>query len=151
MSQEIDEIDKLILKKLQKDARISFSKIAREIGISGAAVFLRVKRLQKIGVIKGFRTVISPAHIGKPLSAFILVKADPKKYSQVIEAIKTLNEITEAYDVTGPYYLILRVDVADKSALTKVIDTIGAIDGVVSTETAIILREIKENIGASIQ
>ncbi|MCC6013613.1 MAG: Lrp/AsnC family transcriptional regulator [Candidatus Verstraetearchaeota archaeon] len=150
MSQKIDEIDKLILRKLQKNARISFSKIAKEIGISGAAVFLRVKKLQKMGVIKGFRAIISPAHVGKSLSAFILVKADPKKYSNVIEAIKTMNEITEAYDVTGPYYLILRVDVADKTALTKVIDAIGAIDGVISTETAIILREIKENIGISI-
>jgi DNA-binding Lrp family transcriptional regulator len=150
MSQKIDEIDKLILRKLQKNARISFSKIAKEIGISGAAVFLRVKKLQKMGVIKGFRAIISPTHVGKSLSAFILVKADPKKYSNVIEAIKTMNEITEAYDVTGPYYLILRVDVADKTALTKVIDAIGAIDGVISTETAIILREIKENIGISI-
>lgn len=145
--QKLDELDKLIIKKLQENARISFSKIAREAGVSEAAVFLRVKKLQKMGVIKAFRAIISPSHVGKSLSAFILVKADPKKYQNVLNIIKNLDEITEAYDVTGPYYLILRVDVVDKNALANIIDKIGTVDGVISTETAIILSEVKEYTG----
>lgn len=144
---ELDELDRLILNRLQENARTSFSKIAKEAGVSEAAVFLRVKKLQKMGVIKAFRAIISPSHVGKSLSAFILVKADPKKYQNVLEVIKKLDEITEAYDVTGPYYLILRVDVADKNALAKVIDAVGAVEGVISTETAIILSEVKEDTG----
>ncbi|MEM0286404.1 MAG: Lrp/AsnC family transcriptional regulator, partial [Candidatus Methanomethyliaceae archaeon] len=128
MIQKLDELDKLIIKKLQENARISFSKIAREAGVSEAAVFLRVKKLQKMGVIKAFRAIISPSHVGKSLSAFILVKADPKKYQNVLNIIKNLDEITEAYDVTGPYYLILRVDVVDKNALANIIDKIGTVD-----------------------
>ncbi|MDH5807066.1 MAG: Lrp/AsnC family transcriptional regulator [Candidatus Methanomethylicaceae archaeon] len=147
MIQKLDELDKLIIKKLQENARISFSKIAREAGVSEAAVFLRVKKLQKMGVIKAFRAIISPSHVGKSLSAFILVKADPKKYQNVLNIIKNLDEITEAYDVTGPYYLILRVDVVDKNALANIIDKIGTVDGVISTETAIILSEVKEYTG----
>ncbi|MCS7098516.1 MAG: Lrp/AsnC family transcriptional regulator [Candidatus Methanomethyliaceae archaeon] len=144
---ELDELDRLILNRLQENARTSFSKIAKEAGVSEAAVFLRVKRLQKIGVIKAFRAIVSPSQVGKSLSAFILVKADPKKYQNVLEVIKKLDEVTEAYDVTGPYYLILKVDVADKNALAKVIDAVGAVEGVMSTETAIILSEVKENTG----
>lgn len=150
LAQELDELDRLIIKRLQENARTSFSKIAREAGVSEAAVFLRVRRLQKMGVIKAFRAIISPSHVGKSLSAFILVKADPKKYKNALSVIKNLDEVTEAYDVTGPYYLILRVDVVDKNALANVIDKIGTVDGVISTETAIILSEVKENTGVKL-
>ncbi len=147
MSAEIDDLDRIIVNNLQQNARMPFSKIAKEAGVSEATVFLRVKRLQQLGIIKAFRAVVAPAKIGKNLSAFILVKADPRKYADVLSVVRELDEITEAYDVTGPFYLILRVDVSDKESLAKVIDSIGAVEGVSSTETAIVLKEIKENVG----
>ena len=150
MSYDLDELDKMILNQLQANARTPFSKIAKEAGVSEATVFLRVRRLQQAGVIKAFRAIVSPPHVGRSLSAFILVKADPRKYSEVLNVVKNLNEVTEAYDVTGPYYLILRVDVADKESLAKVIDLIGSVEGVSSTETAIVLKEVKENVGLKV-
>ncbi len=150
MSSELDELDRIVLNQLQANARTPFSKIAKEAGVSEATVFLRVRRLQQMGVIKAFRAIVSPTHVGRSLSAFILVKADPRKYSEVLGVVKNLNEVTEAYDVTGPYYLILRVDVADKESLAKVIDLIGSVDGVSSTETAIVLKEVKENVGLKV-
>ncbi|MGC8936048.1 MAG: Lrp/AsnC family transcriptional regulator [Candidatus Methanomethylicaceae archaeon] len=150
MSYDLDELDRMILNQLQANARTPFSKIAKEAGVSEATVFLRVRRLQQMGVIKAFRAIVSPPHVGRSLSAFILVKADPRKYAEVLKVVKNLNEVTEAYDVTGPYYLILRVDVADKESLAKVIDLIGSVDGVSSTETAIVLKEVKENIGLKV-
>lgn len=147
MLKGIDEIDKKILLKLQENARAPFSKIAKEVGVSEATVFLRVRRLMKQGVIKGFRTVVAPQLLGKALTAFILVKADPRKYPHVIDIIKQMDAVVEAYDVTGPYYAILKVIVEDKESLAKVIDTIGSIEGVASTETAVVLREIKESPG----
>ena len=150
MSVDLDDLDKMIITRLQDNARTPFSKIAKEAGVSEATVFLRVKRLQQIGVLKAFRAVVSPSKVGKSLTAFILVRADPRKYSDVLEVVRNLAEVTEAYDVTGPYYLILRVDVSNKESLSKVIDLIGGVDGVSSTETAIVLKEIKENIGITI-
>ncbi|MBC7112789.1 MAG: Lrp/AsnC family transcriptional regulator [Candidatus Methanomethylicia archaeon] len=150
MSYDLDELDRMILNQLQANARTPFSKIAKEAGVSEATVFLRVRRLQQNGVIKAFRAIVSPPHVGRSLSAFILVKADPRKYGEVLNVVKNLNEVTEAYDVTGPYYLILRVDVADKESLAKVIDLIGSVDGVSSTETAIVLKEVKENVGLKV-
>jgi Lrp/AsnC family transcriptional regulator for asnA, asnC and gidA len=147
MSVDMDDLDKLIITRLQENARTPFSKIAKEAGVSEATVFLRVKRLQQIGVLKAFRAIVSPSKVGKSLTAFILVRADPRKYSEVLNVVRNLVEVTEAYDVTGPYYLILRVDVSNKESLAKVIDLIGAVDGVSSTETAIVLKEVKENIG----
>lgn len=150
MSYDLDELDRMILNQLQANARTPFSKIAKEAGVSEATVFLRVRRLQQTGVIKAFRAIVSPPHVGRSLSAFILVKADPRKYAEVLKVVKNLNEVTEAYDVTGPYYLILRVDVADKESLAKVIDLIGSVEGVSSTETAIVLKEVKENVGLKV-
>jgi len=143
----VDEIDKKILSKLQENARVPFSKIAKEIGVSEATVFLRVKRLMKMGVIKGFRTIVSSQLLGKALTAFILVKADPREYPHVLDVIKQMDAVVEAYDVTGPYYAILKVIAEDKESLARVIDTIGSIEGVASTETAVVLREIKESPG----
>ncbi|MGQ9759419.1 MAG: Lrp/AsnC family transcriptional regulator [Candidatus Methanomethylicaceae archaeon] len=150
MSLELKSLDKMILNQLQANARTPFSKIAKEAGVSEATVFLRVRRLQQMGVIKAFRAIVSPPHVGRSLTAFILVKADPRKYSDVLNVVKNLNEVTEAYDVTGPYYLILRVDVEDKTSLAKVIDLIGSVEGVSSTETAIVLKEVKENVGLKV-
>lgn len=150
MSVEFDDLDKIIINSLQTNARTPFSKIAKEAGVSEATIFLRVRRLQQNGIIKSFRAIISPSRVGKSLSAFILVRADPRKYAEVLKVVRDLSEVTEAYDVTGPYYLILRVDVADKESLAKVIDLIGAVDGVSSTETAIVLKEVKENAGLKI-
>jgi len=150
MSADIDDLDKLIITVLQDNARTPFSKIAKEAGMSEATIFLRVRRLQQIGVLKAFRAIVSPTKIGKSLTAFILVRADPRKYNEVLNVVRTLEEITEAYDVTGPYYLILRVDVSNKEALAKVIDHLGAVEGVSSTETAIVLKEVKENVGIKI-
>ena len=150
MSAEFDDLDRIIIKNLQTNARTPFSKIAKEAGVSEATILLRVRRLQQVGIIKSFRAIISPYKVGKSLSAFILVRADPRKYSDVLNVVRNLSEVTEAYDVTGQYYLILRVDVADKESLAKVIDLIGAVEGVSSTETAIVLKEVKENVGIKI-
>lgn len=150
MSVELDDLDRVIIINLQNNARTPFSKIAKEAGVSEATIFLRVKRLQQTGVLKAFRAIVSPSKVGKSLTAFILVRADPRKYSEVLNVVRNLEEVTEAYDVTGPYYLILRVDVSNKESLAKVIDLIGGVDGVSSTETAIVLKEVKENVGIKI-
>jgi len=150
MTAELDSLDRLIINRLQENARTPFSKIAKDAGVSEATIFLRVKHLQQIGVIKSFRAIVSPTKVGKSLSAFILVRADPRKYSEVLNIIRDLSEVTEAFDVTGPYYLICRVDVSDKESLAKVIDLIGGVEGVSSTETAIVLKEVKENVGMKI-
>lgn len=143
---EIDEIDRKILKKLQDDARIAFRKIAEDLGVSESTVFVRVKKLQEKGVIKRFTTRILPKLVGKGLTAFILIKANPRSYSFVLETLKKINDIYEIFDVTGNYYTIAKVRTGTREDLANIIDRIGLIDGVTSTETAIVLRNIKEEI-----
>lgn len=135
---------------LQEDARISFRKIAERLNISEATVFVRVKKLLKKGIIKGFTTIVSPEALGKRMTAFVLINADPKKLQKVLETLSRMKDIYEVYDVTGTYYTIAKVRAEDQTQLARIIDEIGMIDGVTSTETALVLRSIKEEMRISI-
>lgn len=144
MSLEIDEIDKVILEMLQDNSRIAFRKIAEKLGVSEATIFVRVKKLLKKGVIKRFTTLLSPELVNKGLTAFILINADPKKLHEVFEALNKVENIYEIYDVTGSYYAIVKIRTENREQLTRIIDKIGLIEGITRTETAVVLRSIKE-------
>jgi Lrp/AsnC family transcriptional regulator for asnA, asnC and gidA len=144
MSSEIDDVDREILRMLQDDARISFKKIAEKLNVSEATIFVRVKKLLKRKIIKRFTAIISPEALGKNITAFVLINADPKKLQKVLETLSKIDDVYEVYDVTGSYYAIVKVRTEDQNKLAKVIDEIGLIDGVLSTETALVLRSIKE-------
>lgn len=144
MGLEIDDIDREILRMLQDDARISFRKIAERLNLSEATVFVRVRKLHKRGIIKSFTTIVSPEALGKKITAFVLINADPKKLQGVLETLSRMDNVYEVYDVTGSYYAIVKIRAEDQNRLAKIIDEIGMIDGVTSTETALVLRNIKE-------
>ncbi len=146
MASSIDEVDKVILRMLQDDARISLRKIAEKLNVSETTVFVRMKKLLKKGIIKRFTAIVSPEMLGKNIMAFVLIKADPKKLQKVLETLSKMDDVYEVYDVTGPYYAIAKVRIEDRYKLTKIIDEIGMINGITSTETALVLRNIKEEI-----
>ena len=141
---DLDDVDRKILRRLQEDARISFKEVAKEVGTSEATVFVRVKKLQKSGVIKGFRAILNPASVGRQLTAFALVKAEPKSYPKMLAQLMNLEDICEIHDVTGAYYSILKMRTTTSEQLAEILDKIGEIEGVAGTETAIVLRTIKE-------
>ena len=144
MPVEIDETNKAILQMLQDDSRIAFARIAEEVGVSEATVFVRVKKLQRKGVIERFTTIISPSSIGKNITAFVLISANPKKLQEVFEVLSKMDDVYEIYDVTGNYYVIAKIRSENSEKLAEIIDEIGLIDGITSTETSITLRCIKE-------
>ncbi|MEM2110585.1 MAG: Lrp/AsnC family transcriptional regulator [Candidatus Bathyarchaeia archaeon] len=144
MSSKIDETDKTILEMLQEDSRTPFARIAEKLNVSEATVFMRVKKLLEKGIIKRLTALINPAMVGKEITAFVLINADPKRLPHVFEVLSKMDDIYEVYDVTGAYYVIAKIRTENSEKLTRIIDEIGFIDGVTSTETAITLRCIKE-------
>jgi len=144
MSIKIDSTDREILKMLQEDARVAFKRIAEKIGVSEATVFVRVKKLRKKGVIKRFTALVSPELLGKNLTAFVLINTEPKKLEKVLDTLSSMDEVYEAYDVTGTYYAIVKIRTENRETLAEIIDKIGMIDGVTRTETAIVLKCVKE-------
>ncbi|MBB5252927.1 Lrp/AsnC family transcriptional regulator [Sulfurisphaera ohwakuensis] len=144
MTYFLDDIDKKILKILQEDARTPFSKIAKMLNLSESTIHIRIKRLRENGIIKGFYVDVDPEKIGYNVVAFVLIKADPKKYEQILKKIYEFKEIYEIFDVTGEYYALLKVRVKSREELATILDKIGNMDGVTSTYTMFVLRTIKE-------
>ncbi|BAB65482.1 MULTISPECIES: Lrp/AsnC family transcriptional regulator [Sulfolobaceae] len=144
MTYFLDDIDKKILKILQEDARTPFSKIAKMLNLSESTIHIRIKRLRENGIIKGFYVDVDPEKIGYNVVAFVLIKADPKKYEQILKKIYEFKEVYEIFDVTGEYYALLKVRVKSREELATILDKIGNMDGVTSTYTMFVLRTIKE-------
>jgi len=144
-SKRLDEIDMKLLKILQENAKTSYSKISKMLGVSEATVHLRIKKLKDMGIIKKFQAIIDPEKVGKGVMAIIAITAEPKKFDKVLASLAKIDDIYEIYDVTGEYYAILKVRVRSREELARVLDTIGNIDGILSTKTMYVLRVIKED------
>ena len=90
----IDQIDQKILSFLVNNARMPFLEIARECGVSGAAIHQRVKRLEANGVITGSRLLVKPQALGLNVCAFISVTlSEANKYPEVVANLKKISEI----------------------------------------------------------
>ena len=104
MKYQIDDIDRKILSYLVKNARIPFLEIARECGISGAAIHQRVKKMEDAKIIEGSRFIVKPRALGLKICAFIGVVLDnAHQYRAVVKELKKIPEITECHFITGHY------------------------------------------------
>jgi Lrp/AsnC family transcriptional regulator for asnA, asnC and gidA len=143
---QIDQTDQKILSFLVKNARMPFLEIARECGVSGAAIHQRVKRLEANGVITGSRLLVKPQALGLNVCAFISISlSEANKYSEVIASLKKIPEIVECHFVTGKYAILIKVYCFDNDHLMEIIlSTIQNIQYIQSTETMISLDEAIE-------
>ncbi len=139
----IDEIDQKILSFLVKNARMPFLEIARECGVSGAAIHQRVKRLETNGVITGSRLLVKPQALGLNVCAFVSITlAEASKYNDVVAELKKIPEVVECHFVTGKYALLVKMYCLDNDHLMEVlINTIQKIPYIQATDTMIALDE----------
>ena len=140
---QIDAIDRKILSYLVNNARMPFLEIARECGISGAAIHQRVHKMESNGVITGSRMVVKPAALGLNGCAFISVNlSEDNKYPDVVAALKHIPEIVECHFVTGKAALFLKVYCFDNEHLMSILlNTIQRIPYIQSTDTMISLDQ----------
>ncbi len=140
----LDAIDRKILKFLIKNARMPFLEIARECGISGAAIHQRIRKLDEAGVILGSRLIVDPKMMGFDVCAHINITiGDPQLLLQTIEHLKKIPEIVEAHFITGQGNILVKLYCVDNEHLMRTIfNSILHIQGVSSTETQISLQEV---------
>ncbi len=139
----IDEIDQKILSFLIKNARTPFLEIARECGVSGAAIHQRVKRLENNGIITGSRVLVKPQAIGLNICAFVSISiSEGNKYPEVVESLKQISEVVECHFVTGKYALLVKIYCFDHDHLMQIlVNTIQKMPYVQSTDTMISLDQ----------
>jgi Lrp/AsnC family transcriptional regulator for asnA, asnC and gidA len=139
----IDGIDKIILKNLMEDARTPILSIARKIGISGAAIHQRLRKLEASGLIAGSKFVINPKVIGYKTLAFVGIFLDTaSKYSEAIKRLKEIPEVIESHYTTGDWAIFIKILCKDNEHLMKLLNQeIQSIKGVARTETFISLDQ----------
>lgn len=135
----IDEIDRNILRLLQEDGRMSYSEIARRTGIPESTVRLRVKKLIEEGIIRKFAALINPFKAGYNIVAFIAVDVEPNKIKRAVEELSKLPEVDVLGIATGAHDVLMQVTVKDLQELESfLIEKLGKIEGIKSTETSIL-------------
>lgn len=113
---KLDEIDKRILRTLQRDGRIANNDLAREVGLSPSPCLRRVKLLEEAGVIDRYVAVLNPAKIGKGLTFFTRIRLD-KQDEETLQGfareVLKLPQVLECYLMLGDYDAMVRVVAAD--------------------------------------
>ena len=83
MANQVDSLDEQILAALQENGRLTMKSLAEQVGLSSPAMIERVRRLEERGVISGYRAVVAPAALGRPISALIAATVDRPRSGSV--------------------------------------------------------------------
>jgi len=142
-STEIDNIDIKILSELMKDAKTPYTEIAERIFVSGGTVHVRMKKLEKLGIVKGANLDVDFSKLGYNITAFLGIFLEKSSvYDAVCRELVKIPEILTLHYTTGSYGILAKVICKDTNHLRHVLyDKIQQITGIASTETMISLEE----------
>jgi Lrp/AsnC family transcriptional regulator for asnA, asnC and gidA len=143
MNYQIDNVDRSIMSILLEDARTPYTEIAQKLIVSPGTIHVRMRKLEQLGIVTGSEIIIDPAKLGFDLTAFIGVFLEKGAvYKQVINQLKLIDEITEAFYTTGGYSIFLKVVCSNTDHLRRVLnEKIQAVEGIQRTETMISLEQ----------
>ena len=141
----LDALDQKIVRLLIENARISYSDIGQEVGISLVAVKARIQALEQRGIIEEYTTIINPQKISGAVSCYFEIETLPDTLAEVTETLKENEAITQVYRVTGKNKLHVHAVAASSEEMEKLIrEVIDPLPGVVSCSCNIILSRIKD-------
>lgn len=144
---QIDDVDRRILNALHADARIPNNALADVVGIAQSTCHGRLRRLQDIGVIRGFYTDVDPAAVGRPLQAMIAVSLQSNARGRIrhfIAEIRTLPQVIDVYFLAGADDFIIHVAARDTEDLRAfVVENLNADPDVAGTQTSLIFEHLR--------
>ncbi len=117
-----DPTNRQLLDELQDDARLSVAELGRRVGLSSPAVAERLQRLERDGVIKGYRAELDPALLGYPLTAVIRIRPAPRQLPKVAEIAAAAPEVVVCDRITGEDCYLLKAHVRSVTHLEELID-----------------------------
>ena len=118
----LDEVNLRILTELQDSPRLPMAELARRIGMSAPSVTERVQRLERAGVIAGYRLDIDPAAVGLPVTAFARIRPMPGSLPKIAELAAALPEVTECYRITGEDCFLIKLHAPAIEQLEETLD-----------------------------
>ena len=141
----LDELDQQIVRLLIANARMSYSEIGQQVGISRVAVKARIRALEQRGIIEEYTTIINPQKISGAISCYFEIETLPDSFAQVVSLLDQNETITQIYRVTGKNKLHVHAVAASSEEMEQLIaQVIDPLPGIVSCNCNIILSRIKD-------
>jgi Lrp/AsnC family transcriptional regulator, leucine-responsive regulatory protein len=118
----LDGVNVRILKELETDGRVGIAELGRRIGLSAPAVAERVQRLERAGVIVGYRAQIDPSAVGFPVAAVVRIRPAPGQLRKIAEVTQRVPEVVECYRITGEDCYLVKLRLRAIEDLEDVLD-----------------------------
>lgn len=138
-SSSLDAADQQLLALLRENARMPVADLARRLGLSRTTVQARLARLQRQGTVAGFTVTLADEVEQALVRAHVLVTQKPRQAAAIEAALRRIPQVRTLLSVSGPFDLIAVVAAQSIGELDRLIDQIGALDGVERTTSAIVL------------
>ncbi|MGH3495593.1 MAG: Lrp/AsnC family transcriptional regulator [Sciscionella sp.] len=118
----MDETNVRLLTELRDNPRISMSALARRVGMSSPAVTERVQRLERAGVIAGYRLDLDPAALGLPVAAYVRIRPAPGQLPKIATLALEMPQVSECHRITGEDCFLLKVHAPAVDQLEDLLD-----------------------------
>lgn len=143
---ELDDMDFKIIEMLRSNGRASYKELAEKLGVGIATAYKRVKRLEKLGVIKGYTAIIDEAKLGKAITGYIGLEIRPADINKVLEELLKMDEVVEIATVTGTFNILVKMKVKSLDELWNFIYVkTPKIKEILKTTTMIAIDVLKED------
>jgi len=138
---KISDIELIML--LRKNARMTYSELAKHFGVSDTAIRKRIKKLESEGVIRGYTVEVDPRKLGFNAVAIIGIDVKPEYYVSLIDELKNMKEIVSLYATTGDHMILAECWFRTSDDLARFVRKLREMEGVTRICPAIILEKIK--------
>jgi DNA-binding Lrp family transcriptional regulator len=142
---ELNETDKKILKNLLEDARFSSRQIAKNVGVSVGTVLSRIKKMEDVGIIKGYSAILDHEKLGYELTVVTEITVSKGRLVEMENEIAKNPNVCGVYDVTGLTDAVIIAKFKNRDDLGKFTKNLLALPYVERTNTHVVLTTVKEN------
>ena len=118
----LDEVNRRLLAELHGNPRLSMAELARRVGMSAPSVTERVQRLERLGVIAGFRMDVDPAALGMPVTAIVRIRPGPGQLPKIIEEARATPQVVECLRITGEDCFLMKIHGPTIGQLEEILD-----------------------------
>lgn len=147
----LDRLDLEILNQLQENSKLTHKQLSMKLNLSVTAVFERVKKLERSGIIKTYAAILDRKELGRELMVYSHVKLEKhsqKNISEFEKQIKLLDEVHECYHVSGDYDYILKMTFSDMDEYRGfMVNKLTTIPSIGSTHSIFVISEVKSEVG----
>lgn len=142
----MDKTDRTIIHILSQDSRVHCTDIASELGVATSTVHKRVNQMFNEGVIERFTLILNPEKTGTAMTTFVGINVDGNHKEEIIDALKSLPNVLEVYELLEPYDIFIKVRTKDITGLKEnVLRVISGMKGVLNTSSVLTTRRHKES------